>query len=72
MSRSASFDITSIFRSTHVGVAGQSRVIRLLRRAGAEQEGDEEEGHYWTSNSQCVDCRIAEGVALGVEEEFEQ
>jgi hypothetical protein len=45
MSKFASFDITSVFRSTHVGVAGQSRVIRLLRRAGAEEEGEEEEGH---------------------------
>jgi hypothetical protein len=45
MSKSASFDITGVFRSTHVGVAGQSRVIRLLRRAGAEQESEEEEWH---------------------------
>ena len=47
-------------------------IVRVLWRAGAEQEGEEEEGHYWTSSSQCVDWRIAEGLAVGEEEEFEQ
>jgi len=46
MSRSASFDITSIGRSTHVRVAGQHIAVRWLGRAGAEQEGEEEEGHF--------------------------
>jgi len=51
MSRSVSFDITrtycsSIGRSTHVRIAGQYIAVRWLGRAGAEQEGEEEEeGH---------------------------
>jgi len=45
MSKSASFDITSIFRSTHVRIARQHIAVRWLGRAGAEQEGEEEEGH---------------------------
>jgi len=50
MSKSASFDITrtycsSIGRSTHVGIARKYIIIRWLGRAGAEQEGEKEEGH---------------------------
>jgi len=45
MSKSASFDITSIFRSTHVRVAGQHIAVRWLWRAGAEKQSEEEEGH---------------------------
>ena len=30
----------------HIAIQWQSVVIRRLRRAGAEQEGEEEEGHY--------------------------
>jgi len=46
MSKSASFDITSVFRSTHVRIAGQHIAVRWLGRAGAEQEGEEEDGHF--------------------------
>jgi len=45
MSRSASFDITSVFSRTHVRVAGQHIAVRWPWRARAEQEG-EEEGHF--------------------------
>jgi len=45
MSKSVSFDITGIFRSTHVRVAGQHIAVRWLGRARAEQEGEEEQRH---------------------------
>jgi len=45
MSKSVSFDITGVRGCSHIGIARQYIVIRWLGRAGAEQEGEEEEGH---------------------------
>jgi len=45
MSKSVSFDITSIGGSTHVRIAGQHIAVRWLGRARAEQEGEEQEWH---------------------------
>ena len=55
MWRCVSFDITRIYcpcigSCAHVRVAWQNIVIRWLWRARAEQEGEEEEGHYTTTS----------------------
>jgi len=49
MWRCVSFDITSVFSRAHIGVAWKSGVLGWPWRAGTEQDGDEEEGHYWMS-----------------------
>jgi hypothetical protein len=46
MNKSFSFYFPGIFGCSHVGITRQYIVIIYwLRRAGAEQEGEEEEGH---------------------------
>ena len=54
MWRCVSFNITRTYgscigSSTHFRIAWQNIIILLLWRAGAEEEGDEEDGHYTTT-----------------------